>query len=249
MEIVEFKEVEKSFRIKDIGGPRQKVLDSISFNVKKGEILGLVGLNGQGKSTTIKIMLGLLFPDKGKVRVFGSYTYDVKIKRRIAYLPENPVFFENLNAVEFLSFVGGLRGVNSKKNKDIIESLIFRVGLSGSEKKSIRKYSKGMVQRLGLAQAFIGNPEFVILDEPLSGLDPLGRKMAKELIIEHKNKGKTVFFTSHILEDIEDMCDRILILNRGKIIKEIEKNMLLNKRLEDVFVEALNNGEDAVSDA
>ncbi len=241
MKVVEFINVEKSFSLKDIGGTKQKVLQGLTFVVNEGEILGLVGLNGQGKSTTIKIMLGLLFPDKGEVKVFNSYPGDLKIKKKISYLPENPVFFENLNAVEFLSFAGRLRGLDGKNLKSSIKTLIERVGLSGNEKKPIRKYSKGMVQRIGLAQAFIGNPEFVILDEPLSGLDPLGRKMAKELILEHKKNGGTVFFTSHILEDIENMCDRILILNHGKIIREVRKSLLLKRRLEDIFVEALNN--------
>lgn len=241
MAVVEFRGVEKSFRLKDIGGPKQKVLKGLSFVVKEGEILGLVGLNGQGKSTTIRIMLGLLFPDKGSVRVFDFLPGDLRVKNRVSYLPENPVFFDNLNGVELLSFVGRLRGIEKKRIKEEVYEFIDRVGLSGNEKKLIKKYSKGMVQRLGLAGAFMGRPELVILDEPLSGLDPLGRKMAKELILEHKRAGKTVFFTSHILEDIENMCDRILILNKGEIIEEVGKEILKNKRLEEIFVEAISN--------
>jgi len=236
MKIVEFIKVEKSFSLKDIGGQKQRVLRGLSFVVNKGEILGLVGLNAQGKSTTIKIMLGLLFPDRGDVIVFDSYPGDLKIKKKISYLPENPVFFESLNAIEFLSFVGRLRGLDKKNLKSSIGTLIEKVGLTGNEKKPIRKYSKGMLQRLGLAQAFIGNPELVILDEPLNGLDPLGRKMARDLIIEANKEGSTIFFTSHILEDIEKICSRVGILHKGELLKIVEAPELQEKPLEDIFL-------------
>ncbi len=239
--IVQFEDVEKSFPLRDIGGPRQKVLRGLSFYIHEGEILGLVGLNGQGKSTTIKLMLGLIYPEKGTINIFGKEPGNTEIKKKISYLPENPHFFDTLNAIEFLHFVGTLRGLRGNDLRKKIKNMLNIVGLTGNEKKSIRKYSKGMVQRLGLAQAFLGRPEFVILDEPLSGLDPLGRKMAKELILNHKKNGGTVFFTSHILEDIEDMADRILIMNRGRIVKEVQKEELGGRSLESVFVEVIEN--------
>lgn len=246
--IVQFDSVEKSFPIKDIGGPRQKVLRGLSFYVQEGEILGLVGLNGQGKSTTIRLMLGLLYPDRGSIEIFGGKPGEISVKRRISYLPENPHFFDTLNAIEFLRFVGMERGLRGNILMNEIEKMLDVVGLSGSENKAIRKYSKGMVQRLGLAQAFLGSPEFAILDEPLSGLDPLGRKMAKELILNHKKDGKTVFFTSHILEDIENMADRILIMNSGRIAKEISRKELAERSLEEVFVEVIENDKHDTAD-
>ena len=235
------RDIEKSFPIKDIGKRRQRVLKGISFDIKKGEVLGLVGLNGQGKSTTIKIMLGLLRPDRGDIKIQGHKPGEIDTLRHIAYLPENPWFFDNLNAKEFLYFIAKLRQIDKKRLKQEVEEMIKRVGLSGNEKKVIRKYSKGMVQRLGLAQAFLGDADFIILDEPLSGLDPEGRKMAKDLIKGHKKKQKTVFFTSHILEDIEQMADRVLIMNRGRIIKEVHRADLYNKTLEQVFIETIEH--------
>lgn len=242
--IGELRDIEKSFPLKDIGKARQRVLRGVSFDIKKGEILGLVGLNGQGKSTTIKIILGLLKPDRGKVEIFGKSPMDIAFKKKISYLPENPVFFENLNAFDFLVFIGKLRGINKDRLKNDVLDMIERVGLSGNEKKYVRSYSKGMVQRLGLAQAFLGDVEFVILDEPMSGLDPLGRKMAKDLIIEHRKRGKTVFFTSHILEDIENIADRVLVMHKGRIIKNLLKEDLENKTLEEVFIELIENDRD-----
>jgi len=217
-------------------------LDDVTFSVNLNESFGLIGLNGAGKSTTIKIILGVLFPDQGNVRVFGRSPEDLNVKRRLSYLPENPVFYENLTGYEFLSFVGRLRGLSGKILRNEVERWLYKVGLQDSAHKSLKKYSRGMVQRIGLAQAFIGNPDLIILDEPLNGLDPLGRKMARDLVKEALDLGSTIFFTSHILEDIEKICHRVAILHKGKVLKFIDVKGLKNP-LEDEFVKTLEEYE------
>jgi ABC-2 type transport system ATP-binding protein len=219
-----------------------KALDSISFEVYSNESFGLIGLNGAGKSTTIKIILGVLFPDSGEIKVLGKSPQELEVKKKLSYLPENPVFYESLTGYEFLRFIGRLRGLSPKDLKSEVEKWLFKVGLEKEGKKLLKKYSRGMIQRIGLAQAFIGSPELIILDEPLNGLDPLGRKMAKELIKESLVQGKTIFFTSHILEDIEKICHRVAILHKGKILKFVDlKN--LKGDLEEEFVKTVEQYE------
>jgi len=218
-----------------------KALEDISFEIEKNKSFGLIGLNGAGKSTTIKIILGLIFPDRGEVKVFEKSPFDEEVKRRLSYLPESPNFYENLNGFELLDWVGRLRGLSGKRLREEIEKWLFKVGLEKDGGKLIKKYSRGMVQRLGLAQAFIGNPELVILDEPLNGLDPLGRKMARDLIAEALSNGATIFFTSHILEDIEKICDRVCIIHKGKILKFVETKEV--ESLEEEFIKTLEDYE------
>ncbi|RLF99943.1 ABC transporter ATP-binding protein [Thermococci archaeon] len=236
---IELLSLTKYYKTKELGFKKFRALNNISLSVEKGESFGLIGLNGAGKSTLIKLILGVIFPDEGEIKVMGKMPGDIHIKRRISYLPENPVFYESLNGEEILCFIGKLRGLSGKVIKDSVYNILERVDLYEHRKKLLRKYSRGMLQRLGLAQAFIGNPELVILDEPLSGLDPLGRKMARDLIIEANREGSTIFFTSHILEDIEKICTRVGILHKGELLRVAEKEELRRAPLEDIFLETI----------
>ena len=233
---IEISSLTKYYKTKELGLKKFKALNNVSLSVEKGESFGLIGLNGAGKSTLIKLILGIIFPDEGEIRVMGELPGEILVKRKLSYLPENPSFYESLNAEEILNFIGRLRGFSGKNLKKSIREILDKVGLYEHRKKLLRKYSRGMLQRLGLAQAFIGKPELVILDEPLNGLDPLGRKMARDLIIEANKEGSTIFFTSHILEDIEKICNRVGILHRGELLKIVEAEELQQKPLEDIFL-------------
>lgn len=195
-------------------------LEDISFSVKSNEIYGFLGPNGAGKTTTIKILNSIVFPTEGEVELFGEKLGGVKNKYRIGYLPEQPYFYEYLSAEEFLSFCGNLFGLKKRDIQEKIEKLLPLVGLAKSRKLQLRKFSKGMMQRIGIAQALINDPNLVILDEPMSGLDPIGRMEIRELIRNLKGKGKTIFFSSHIISDVELLADRVCILDRGTKIAE-----------------------------
>jgi ABC-2 type transport system ATP-binding protein len=192
-------------------------VDRLDLTVVPGEIFGLLGPNGAGKTTTLKMMLGLLRPDRGRVKLFGRPPEDPAARARLGFLPENPYFYDYLTPVEFLDFYGRLHGVPAATRSARIRSALERVGLAGREKTALRKLSKGMTQRLGLAQAIQNDPELVILDEPMSGLDPVGRREVRDLILGLRASGKTVFFSSHILQDAEMLCDRVAIVFRGKL--------------------------------
>ncbi len=189
----------------------------LDMQVRRGEIFGLLGPNGAGKTTTLKMILGLLRPDRGRIRVLGGAPDDAATKARLGYLPENPYFYDYLTAEEFLDFYARLHGMPATERARRIAETLERVGLKGREGTALRKFSKGMVQRLGLAQAIQHDPDLVILDEPMSGLDPIGRREVRDLILELRRAGKTVFFSSHILQDAEMICDRVAILDRGKL--------------------------------
>ena len=198
--------------------PRQvEAVKELSFEVQAGEIFGLLGPNGSGKTTTIKMMMGLIFPTAGRIDVFGEAVPNVAVKRRVGYLPENPTFYDYLRADEFLELSARLCGVDKKTRRARIPELLERVGLAEALNRPLRKFSKGMLQRIGLAQALIHDPDLVVLDEPLSGLDPLGRKQVRDLIGELRDQGKTVLFSSHILSDVEMICDRVGIVVRGQL--------------------------------
>ncbi|MCL1926735.1 MAG: ABC transporter ATP-binding protein [Syntrophorhabdaceae bacterium] len=198
-----------------------RVLEDLSFDVRENEIVGFLGPNGAGKTTTIKILNRLAFPDAGKVTLFGEDIYSgADFQRRIGFMPEQPYFYEYLTAVEFLRLCGQLCGMSLRDVDSRSEELLSRVGLNGVEGKAIRKYSKGMMQRLGLAQSMLHDPEFVILDEPMSGLDPLGRMEVRGIIRDLKAAGKTVFFSSHIISDVEALCDRVVMLDKGRKVAE-----------------------------
>ncbi|MGD2179704.1 ABC transporter ATP-binding protein [Lusitaniella coriacea] len=200
----------------------QKVesLKRCSLSVYPGETFGLLGPNGAGKTTLLKVLLGIVRRTSGRGSIFGSPLGDRAAKQRLGYLPENPYFYDYLTGWEFLEFVGGLFQLSPSVRRDRIPQLLDLVGLEQStvKNKQLRQYSKGMLQRVGMAQALINDPELVFLDEPMSGLDPMGRYRMRQIILSLQDQGKTVFFNSHILADVEQICDRVAILNRGELI-------------------------------
>jgi ABC-2 type transport system ATP-binding protein len=214
--VVETRKLTKIFR--DFWGRQKKVaLRALNLQVFRGEIFGLLGPNGSGKTTTIKLLLGLLFPSDGEAFVFGQAAAEVRKNERIGYLPEESYLYRFLNAEETLDFYGRLFNLAPAERRKRAQQLIDTVGLSGDKKRVLKEYSKGMRQRIGLAQALINDPELVILDEPTSGLDPLGTRWMKDLIISLRERGKTIIMCSHRLEDVQDICDRIAILNEGEL--------------------------------
>jgi ABC-2 type transport system ATP-binding protein len=214
--VIELRGLRKAFR-GHLGVGRKVAVEGLDLAVNPGEIFGLLGPNGAGKTTTLKMMLGLLRPDAGAVRIFGRPPTDVAARRRLGFLPGNPYFYDYLTAFEFLDLYGRLHGFKGAERKRRVDRAIARVGLAGCERTPLRKFSKGMIQRLGLAQAIQHEPELVILDEPMSGLDPIGRREVRDLILEHRAAGRTVFFSSHILQDAEMLCDRVAIVFKGKL--------------------------------
>ena len=214
--IVETRKLTKIYR--DFWGRQKKTaLRALNIEILKGEIFGLLGPNGSGKTTTIKMLLGLLFPTEGEAFLFGQAAADVRKNERIGYLPEESYLYRFLNAEETLDFYGRLFNLDPNVRNKRAQDLIERVGLKNDRKRILREYSKGMRQRIGFAQALINDPEFVILDEPTSGLDPLGTRWMKDKIIDLRNQGKTVLMCSHRLEDVQDICDRIAILYDGEL--------------------------------
>lgn len=198
--------------------PRRKVLDSVSFSVRSGEVFGFLGPNGSGKSTSIKILLEIIFPSSGSAKIFGKPPGDKEAKKNLGFLPENPYFYDHLTAVQFLSLHGALWGMNHREVLVRIPEVLELVGMRGTENERLRAFSKGMLQRIGLAQAILHDPDLVILDEPMTGLDPLGRKEVRDLMLDLKSRGKTIFFSTHILSDVESVADRVAILNYGKLL-------------------------------
>ncbi len=196
---------------------RTVALQDLNLEVEQGEIFGLLGPNGAGKTTTIKILMGIHFASGGTARIMGRPLGDKHVKSRIGFLPENPYFYDYLKGWEFLDFYGQLYGIPKAKRRAKVEELLAQVGLSHAANIPLRGYSKGMNQRIGLAQALMNDPEVVFLDEPQSGLDPLGRKEVRDLILGLRDQGKTVFFSSHILSDAEMICDRVAILFQGRL--------------------------------
>ncbi len=208
---------------------RVRSLSAVDLSVYQGETFGLLGQNGAGKTTLLKTLLGIVRPSKGKATLLGKPLGDRNVKKRIGYLPENPYFYDYLTGWEILEFTGGLFQIPHHVQKARIPELLELVGLStkDAKKKQLRRYSKGMLQRIGLAQALINDPELVFLDEPMSGLDPLGRYQMREIILSLKRQGKTIFFNSHVLSDVEKVCDRVAILDKGELICEGSMDELL----------------------
>ena len=200
--------------------PKARAVNGIDFEVRPGEVVGLLGPNGSGKSTTVKMLLGLLYPTGGKLTVFGRSPRAVETKREIGYLPEESYLYKFLTAEETLDFFGSLFNLSAADRKQRIDQLLDMVGLAHARRRRVGEFSKGMQRRIGLAQAMINDPAFLILDEPTSGLDPLGCREVKDLILTLKKRGKTVLITSHLLSDVEDICDRVIILYGGKVRAE-----------------------------
>jgi ABC-2 type transport system ATP-binding protein len=199
------------------GREKVRALKALDLEIRRGEVFGLLGPNGSGKTTTMKLLLGLLFPTRGKALVFGREATDVAKNERIGYLPEESYLYRFLTAEETLDFYGRLFDMPAEVRRKRAAELIERVGLSGAKRRPLREYSKGMTRRIGVAQALINDPELVLLDEPTSGLDPIGTREMKDLILELKDRGKTVVMCSHLLADVEDVCDRIAILHQGEL--------------------------------
>jgi ABC-2 type transport system ATP-binding protein len=232
--VVETQNLTKVYR--DFWG-RQKVraLNALDLDVRKGEIFGLLGPNGSGKSTTIKLLLGLLFPTSGRALVFGKNADEVTKNERIGYLPEESYLYRFLNAEETLDFYGRLFDMPARVRRERSRLLIEKVGLQHARRRQLREYSKGMVRRIGLAQALINDPDLIMLDEPTSGLDPLGTREMKDMILDLKAQGKTVIMCSHLLADVQDVCDRIAILYQGEL-KELGRVDSLLKISEETQV-------------
>jgi ABC-2 type transport system ATP-binding protein len=231
--IVETRSLTKIYR--DFWGRKKKTaLNALDLTIKKGEIFGLLGPNGSGKTTTIKLLLGLLFPTSGDGLVFGQPATKVEKNERIGYLPEESYLYRFLNAEETLDFYGRLFSMSSAVREKRAAELIEMVGLANDKKRILKEYSKGMRQRIGLAQALINDPDLIILDEPTSGLDPLGTRWMKDLIIDLKKRGKTILMCSHRLDDVQDVCDEIAILYNGDLQEKGAVNRLVEdqKRLE-----------------
>ena len=213
---------------------RVQAVKDVDLSVQEGEIFGFVGPNGAGKTTTIKMLMGLIFPTSGSARIFDSPIPSLEAKRRIGYLPEHPAFYDFLSGREAARLFASLSGVPSARLGPRVEELLELVGLTDAADRQIRKYSKGMQQRLGIAQALAGDPAFVVLDEPMSGLDPIGRKDVRDLILELKRRGKTVFFSTHILPDVESICDRVGVILGGRLRDVGHISELLSPRVRSV---------------
>jgi len=194
-----------------------RALDRLSIDVAPGDVFGFLGPNGAGKTTTLKLLMQLVFPTSGEAEILGRPLGDVSIRRRIGYLPENPYFYDHLTAEELLDYYGRLFGQSAADRRQRVGKTLDRLGIGAERRLPLRKFSKGMLQRVGLAQALLNDPEVVFLDEPMSGLDPLGRRDVRALILELRDQGRTIFFSSHILSDAEALCTRVAIVAKGRL--------------------------------
>ena len=238
--IVRVANLVKDFR-PGFGLRRKRVLHAISFNVREGEIFGFVGPNGAGKTTTLKVLMGLIRANAGEASVLGCDVRETQFRRHVGFLPENPYFYDFLTGREILTFYAKLSGVARAQRADRVATLLDWVGLADAADARLRTYSKGMLQRVGIAQALVHEPTVVFLDEPMSGLDPIGRKEIRDLILRLRSEGKTVFMNTHILSDVEMVCDRVAIIVEGRITYEgaIEDFLEGDEREADVVVAGL----------
>ncbi len=219
MAAIEIQDLTKDFYVGFWRKRPVRALDGLSLKVEAGEIFGFLGPNGAGKTTTLKLLMNLIRPTAGSARILGQPVDSVSMRRNIGYLPENPYFYDYLTPEELLTYIGTLFGLRQPVLRKKTLELLETVGLAEARKLQLRKFSKGMVQRVGIAQALINDPEVVFLDEPMSGLDPLGRRDVRLVISSLRTRGATVFFSSHILPDVETLCDRVAIMNRGKLLE------------------------------
>jgi ABC-2 type transport system ATP-binding protein len=204
-----------------------RALDRLTLEVRQGEVFGFLGPNGAGKTTTLKLLMQLVFPTAGRAEILGRPLGDLAVKRRIGYLPENPYFYDYLTAEELLMYFGALFGYDAADRRRRAGRLLDQVGIAGERRLQLRKFSKGMLQRVGIAQALLNDPDVVIFDEPMSGLDPLGRRDVRALILSLRDRGCTVFFSSHVLSDAEALCSRVAILARGRLVASGGLNEML----------------------
>jgi ABC-2 type transport system ATP-binding protein len=214
---IEIESLTKEYPFGFLDLKKRKSLEGLNMQVETGEVFGFIGPNGAGKSTTIKLLMGLIFPTAGSARILGKPISDVEMHRDIGYLPEQPYFYDYLTATEVLDYFARFHDLKAADRKERVQGMLKKVGLETAGKIQLRKYSKGMLQRVGLAQAILHDPKLVILDEPMSGLDPVGRREVRDIILELKRDGKTVMFSTHILSDAEMLCDRVGVIVGGKL--------------------------------
>lgn len=229
MALLEVKKIDKTLA-------KKKVLHGVSFSVEKGEIYGFLWPNGAGKTTTMKSILGLIKPESGVIKIFWKSGLSIDAKKRIGFMPENTYLYKHLTGREFLAFNGSFFGLKGDELQKMVDDLLKRVWLEAAGDKYLKSYSKGMLQRVGLAQSIINSPDLLFLDEPMSGLDPIGRKMVKDLLVSLRDEGTTIFFNTHILADVESICDRISIINKWNIIVEGKEIRDIKWWLEDFFI-------------
>ncbi|MDI6849444.1 MAG: ABC transporter ATP-binding protein [Candidatus Saccharicenans sp.] len=237
--VLELENVHKAYKLGFIL-KKKPVLKGVSFHVNEGEIFGYLGPNGAGKTTTIKCILNLIFPDSGRITIFGEDSLKPRARQNIGFLPENPYFYDYLTGREFLAFYADLLGIHGQLREEKIKYFLKLVGMERAADLQLRKYSRGMLQRIGLAQALLNDPALVILDEPMGGLDPIGRKEFRDIIVNLKKEGKTVFLSSHILQDIEMICDRVAIILAGEIINQGYLGDLISEKV--LFTEVIIGG-------
>ncbi len=234
--------LQKTYK-KTLMSPAVYALKGVNFHIEAGKITGFLGANGAGKTTTIKCLLGLAFPDSGTISYFGDHMLSAEVKARIGFLPERPYFYEYLTGAEFLRFYAELsQNVSASDMRERINKLLKRVGLEHAKDRPLRGYSKGMLQRVGIAQALVHHPDLVILDEPMTGLDPDGRLEVCQIIEETAKEGTAIFFSSHLLPDAEKLCDNLVILKKGELIYQGSTQALLDKALSGYRIQAFQKG-------
>jgi ABC-2 type transport system ATP-binding protein len=238
---VEIEGLSKDYDVGLFVKKKRRALEPLHLEVEEGEVFGLIGPNGAGKTTTLKLLMGLIFPTAGEARILGSPLNDLEMKKQVGYLPEQPYFYDYLTGRELLSYFGQLFGLDRASRAARTEELLSMVGLTEAADVPLRRYSKGMIQRVGIAQALVNRPRLTFLDEPMSGLDPMGRREMTLLIRQLRDSGVTVLFSSHILPDVEQLCDRVGILNRGKLLEVGRLSEILDLSIAavDVVLEGL----------
>jgi ABC-2 type transport system ATP-binding protein len=241
--ILEVNDLHKTFRI-GFFRKRIEAVRGVSFHVDQGEVFGFIGPNGAGKTTSIKMILQLIYPDRGSVKIFGRGAGDPAARKRLGYLPESPYIYTYLRPLEFLDLCGQLTGMPSQKRRARSRELLERLSLTDAIDRPVGRFSKGMMQRLGVCQALLHEPELLILDEPLSGLDPIGRKDIRDILLEQRKLGKTIIFTSHVMSDVEMLCDRIGLVQRGKMVAYGALDELLRPEARRVEIELAGVGPD-----
>lgn len=244
--VIEINQLTKDYEVGFLKKKKVRALDHLTLDVNAGEIFGFLGPNGAGKTTTLKLLTRLIYPTEGTARILGQPIDDVATRSRVGYLPENPYFYDYLSGRELLEYTSALFGIPKRQASSRADELLNLVGLGRDQaERQLRKYSKGMLQRIGIAQALVNDPEIVFMDEPMSGLDPIGRREIRDLLLSLRAKNKTVFFSSHILSDVEALCDRAAILSRGKLLRS--GTVLELSGAQDSALEIVAIGLDVVS--
>ena len=243
MDAIRIEDLSKHYRV-GFWRPRPYVaLDRLTMEVRQGDVFGFLGPNGAGKTTTLKLLMQLIYPTSGRAEILGRPVGDVSVKRRLGYLPENPYFYDYLTAEELLEYFGGLFGYRAADRRRRVSDLLDVVGIGAERRLQLRKFSKGMLQRVGVAQAIINDPEIVFFDEPMSGLDPLGRREIRQLILRLRDRGCTVFFSSHVLSDAEALCSRVAILAGGRLAAQgtLSEILAFQARGWEIVIEGLTD--------